>query len=176
LVESFLYQLPFGPDRAWLRDGPLSQVLGGWQLSGIFSAQTGSPVNILMSNATLNAPGNTQRPDVNGTPTVLGAIGPGQLWFDTSLFSSPPDNTFGNAVRNGVLDGPSYVNLDATIAKLLSFPHGLKGEIRADVFNVTNTPHFDRPNGTYLGATFGQITSTIAGSERSMRFGVRLMF
>jgi len=129
-----------------------------------------------VSGANLRAPNNTQRPDVNGTPTVLGAIGPGQLWFDTSLFSSPPENTFGNAVRNGVLDGPSYVNLDATIAKLLSFPHGLKGEIRADVFNVTNTPHFDRPNGTYLGATFGQITSTIAGSERSLRFGVRLMF
>jgi len=52
----------------------LSQVLGGWQISGIFSAQSGSPIAITMSAATLNAPGNTQRPDVNGTPTVLGAV------------------------------------------------------------------------------------------------------
>jgi len=179
LVESFLYQLPFGPDRAWLRDGPLSQVLGGWQLSGIFSAQTGSPINILMSNATLNAPGNTQRPDVNGTPAVLGAIGPGNLWFDTSVFSSPAANTFGNARRNGVLDGPAYVNLDATIAKLFTIGTRTKGEFRADIFNITNTPHFQNPGNTgttYLTATFGQITSTIAGSERSMRFGFRLMF
>jgi hypothetical protein len=175
LVESFLYQLPVGPDRKWLRDGPLSQVLGGWQLSGIFSYQTGSPIAITMSAATLNAPGNTQRPDVNGKPAVLGAVGPGALWFDTSVFSSPAPNTFGNSPRNGVLDGPKYVNLDATIAKLFSFSR-VKGEFRVDIFNITNTPHFNNPNGTFLGATFGQITSTMAGSERTMRFGFRMMF
>ena len=80
-----------------------------------------------------------------------------------------------NATRNGVLDGPSYVNLDATIARLLGFGR-VHGEIRVDVFNITNTPHFNNPNGTYLGAGFGQITSTVANSERSMRFGLRLMF
>jgi hypothetical protein len=173
-VESFLLQLPWGPDRKWLREGALSQVLGGWQLSGIFSAQSGSPINITMSAATLNAPGNTQRPDVTGTPKVLGGIGSGNPWFDTSVFSSPAANTFGNSLRNGVLDGPGYVNLDATIAKLLSFGR-VKGEIRADIFNVTNTPHFNNPNGTFLSSTFGQITSSIGG-ERSMRFGLRLMF
>ena len=175
-VESFLYQLPLGPDRKWLNSGPLSQILGGWQVSGIFAAQSGTPIGITMANANLNAPGNTQRPNVSGTPSVLGGIGPGNLWFDISGFTSPANNTFGNAVRNGTLDGPSYINLDATIAKLLSFPHTVKGEFRVDIFNVTNTPHFNNPNGTFLGATFGQITSTIAGGERMMRFGFRLMF
>jgi Carboxypeptidase regulatory-like domain len=175
LVESFLYQLPFGPDRKWLRDGPVAQILGGWQVSGILAAQSGSPIGITMSAATLNAPGNTQRPDVSGTPAVLGGIGPGVNWFDTSVFSSPAPNTFGNAPRNGVLDGPAYVNLDATIAKVFTIGR-TKGEVRADIFNVTNTPHFNNPNGTFLASTFGQITSTIAGSERSMRFGFRLMF
>ncbi|PYQ78488.1 MAG: TonB-dependent receptor, partial [Acidobacteria bacterium] len=176
-VESFLYQLPVGPDRRWLKEGPLSQILGGWQVGGFFTAQSGLPINFTMSAATLNAPGNTQRPNVSGTPAVLGNVGPGQLWFDTSVFSSPAANTFGNAPRNGVLDGPKFVNLDATLAKLFSFPHGVKGEFRADVFNVTNTPHFDRPNGTFLGATFGQITATAAGlDQRSMRFGFRLTF
>ena len=175
LVESFLYQLPFGPDRRWLHDGPLRYVLGGWQVSGIFSAQSGSPIGITMSAATLNAPGNTQRPDVNGTPRVLGAVGPGALWFDPSVFSSPAANTFGNSARNGVLDGPAYVNLDVTIAKLFTIGR-TKGEVRADIFNVTNTPHFQNPNGTFLGSTFGQITTTMNNSERSMRFGFRLMF
>jgi hypothetical protein len=175
-VNSFLYQLPVGPERKWLREGALSQILGGWQVSGIFSAQSGSPIGITMSAATLNAPGNTQRPDVSGTPAVLGGIGSEVLWFDTSVFASPAANTFGYSPRNGVLDGPAYVNLDATIAKLLSFAHSIKGEFRIDIFNVTNTPHFSNPNGTFLGATFGQITSTIAGSERAMRFGFRLMF
>jgi hypothetical protein len=130
LVESFLYQIPVGPGKKWLNDGgAVSQILGGWQLSGIFSAQSGSPIGITMSNATLNAPGNTQRPDVSGTPNVLGGIGSGVLWFDPSVFSSPAANTFGNSPRNGVLDGPKYVNLDATIAKLLSFSK-IKGEVR----------------------------------------------
>jgi hypothetical protein len=176
LVESFLYQLPVGPDRKWLREGPLSQILGGWQVSGIFTAQSGSPIGITMSNANLNAPGNTQRPNVTGTPAVLGGIGPNSFWFDTSVFSSPANNTFGNAVRNGVLDGPRYVNIDATLAKLFSFPGRTKGELRVDIFNATNTPHFNNPGATFLGAGFGQITSTIAGSERSMRFGFRLLF
>src|SRR5262245_28067236 len=174
-VESFLVQLPWGPDRKWLREGVVSHILGGWQVSGIFAWQSGSPINITMSAATLNAPGNTQRPDVSGTPKVLGGIGPGNLWFDTSVFSSPAPNTFGSSERNGVLDGPRYVNLDTTIAKALSFGR-VKGEARVDIFNITNTPHFNNPNGTFLGATFGQITSTVAGSERSMRFGMRLMF
>jgi hypothetical protein len=176
LVESFLYQLPVGPDRKWLREGPLSQILGGWQLSGIFSAQSGAPIGISMSAANLNAPGNTQRPNVTGTPAVLGAVGPGNFWFDTSVFSSPANNTFGNALRNGVLDGPRYVNLDATLAKLFSFPGRTKGEFRVDLFNATNTPHFNNPGGTFLAAGFGQITSTITGSERTMRFGFRLLF
>jgi hypothetical protein len=175
-VESFLYQLPVGPGQRWLTDGPLSQVLGGWQVSGFFTWQSGSPIAFTMSNATLNAPGNTQRPDVTGTPAVLGAVGPGALWFDTSVFTSPAANTFGNALRNGTLDGPQYVNLDAAIAKLFTLAHGMKGEVRADIFNITNTPHFSNPNGTFLAATFGQINSTIAGSERSMRFGFRFLF
>src|SRR5580765_1804364 len=155
LVESFLLQLPFGPDRKWLRDGPLSAVFGSWQISGIFSAQSGSPIGITMSNANLNAPDNTQRPDVSGTPKVLGGIGPGVQWFDTSAFSSPANNTFGNGTRNGIIDGPKYVNLDATIAKLFAFGHGIKGEVRADIFNITNTPHFNNPGGTFLSTTFG---------------------
>src|SRR5262249_31769561 len=141
LAESFLVQLPWGADRKWLREGVASHILGGWQVSGIFQYQSGSPIGITMSAATLNAPGNTQRPDVRGRQNVLGGIGSGVTWFDTSVFSSPAPNTFGNAARNGVLDGPRYVNLDTTIAKLVSFGRA-KGEFRADIFNITNTPHF----------------------------------
>jgi hypothetical protein len=149
-------------------------VLGNWQISGIFTAQSGSPIGITMSNANLNAPDNTQRPNVSGTPQVLGGIGPGVQWFDTSVFSSPANNTFGNGTRNGILDGPKYVNLDATIAKLFTLPRGIKGEVRADIFNITNTPHFNNPGGTFLSTTFGQINSSFG--ERSMRFGFRMMF
>jgi len=174
-VSSFVYQLPVGPGGKWLREGPLSQVLGGWQLSGFFTLQSGSPIGFTMNNgANLNAPGNTWRPNVSGTPAVLSGIGPDQLWFDTSVFSAPPNNTWGTVARNGVLDGPKYVNLDATLAKLFSFKGRLKGEFRADVFNITNTPHFNNPNGAFGNANFGRITGTFG--ERSMRFGFRMTF
>src|ERR1051326_3543111 len=49
-VTSFVYQLPAGPDHKWLREGGPSQILGGWQISGFFTAQSGSPINITMNN------------------------------------------------------------------------------------------------------------------------------
>jgi hypothetical protein len=174
-VESFLYQLPFGPNKKWATSGPISHIVGGWQFSGFLTAQSGTPIGINMSNANLNAPGNTQRPNVSGKPAVLGGIGVGNPWFDpATVFSAPAPNTFGNAPRNGVLDGPKYVNLDATIAKLFGLPRGVRGEVRADVFNVTNTPHFNNPGSAYPGNNFGVITS--AFGERGMRFGVKLTF
>jgi hypothetical protein len=178
---SFLYQLPVGPDRRWLRSGPLSQVLGGWQVSGFITAQSGLPINFTANGNNLHAPGNTQRPNVSGTPTVIGNVGPGAQWFDTSIFSAAPPDAWGTAARNGVLDGPKYKNLDMTVAKLLSFPHGIKGELRADMFNVLNIPHFDRPSGNLDSPNFGQITAVNDSNgglpdQRSMRFGLRLMF
>src|SRR5206468_12499999 len=104
---SFLYQLPVGPDRRWLREGPLSQVLGGWQVSGFVTAQSGLPINFTAKGNNLHAPGNTQRPNVNGTPNVIGNIGPGVFWFDTSVFSAAAVDAWGTATRNGVLDGPA---------------------------------------------------------------------
>jgi len=178
---SFLYQLPIGPDRRWLRDGLASHILGGWQVSGFITAQSGLPINFTANGNNLHAPGNTQRPNVNGTPNVLGNIGPGVFWFDTSGFSAAAPDTWGTATRNGVLDGPAYKNVDATIAKLLFFPNKIKGEIRADILNVLNTPHFDRPSGNFDSVNFGQITSVNDSNggppdQRSMRFGFRLMF
>ena len=111
---------------------------------------------------------------------MVGNIGPGNLWFDTSTFSSAAPDTWGTASRNGVLDGPTYKNLDMTLAKLLSFGR-IKGEVRADIFNVLNTPHFDRPSGNLDSPNFGQITAVNDSNggppdQRSMRFGLRLMF
>jgi hypothetical protein len=179
---SFLYQLPVGPDRRWLKDGPLSQVLGGWQISGFVTRQSGLPINFTANGNNLHAPGSTQRPNVNGTPAVNdNNIGPGLQWFDPSVFSAAAPDTWGTATRNGVLDGPGYFNIDSTIAKVFSFSRGIKGELRADIFNVLNRPHFDRPSGNFDSPNFGQITAVLDSNggppdQRTMRFGFRLMF
>jgi len=112
---------------------------------------------------------------------VLGNAGPGQLWFDTSVFSAPAADTWGTATRNGVLDGPNYQNVDLVLAKVVSFAQRFKGEFRADIFNVLNKPHFDRPSGNFNSTNFGQITTVNDSNggppdQRTMRFGFRLTF
>jgi hypothetical protein len=167
-VSSFVYGLP------WQKDGWLGVVANGWQVSGIFTAQSGTPLQITMDGALLRAPGNTQRPDMIGDAEILGGVGSGELWFDISAFAAPPPNTFGNLTRTGSgLDGPGYVNLDASLVK--KFTMGARyGEFRVDAFNVTNSLHPNNPNTTFASATFGQITGSF--EPRLVRFGVRFVF
>jgi hypothetical protein len=167
--------MPWGPDGRWLREGVLGKALGDWQITGVFSAISGTPIDFTADSAGLRASGNTNTPNVNGTPAVLGGVGSGALWFDTSVFSAPPANTWGNVERRGLLTGPAYYNLDASIVKLVRV--GTKrAEIRADFFNALNIPHYANPNGTFGNANFGRITSILAQTERVIRFGGRFLF
>ena len=173
--SSFLYLLPFGPDGRWMRDGVVGRVLGDWQVTGVFSAISGTPIDFTADAATLRAPGNSQTPNASGKPEVLGGIGSGQLWFDTSVFSAPAQNTWGNVERRGLLTGPAYVNLDASIVKIIRV--GTKrAEIRADFFNALNIAHYANPNGTLGNANFGRVTDILAQTERVIRFGGRFLF
>ena len=101
-------------------------------------------------------------------------MGNGKFWFDTSVFVAPPENTFGALTRNGAgIDGPAFVNLDASFVKRVEI--GKKSaEFRIDAFNVNDVMHPNNPNGTFGGATFGQITSSFG--ERLVRFGARFLF
>jgi hypothetical protein len=173
--SSFVYMLPWGPQGRWVKEGVLGRALGDWQVTGVFSAISGTPIDFTASNATLNASGNTQTPNVNGTPAVLGGIGSNNLWFDTSVFSAPATNTWGNVERRGLLTGPAYVNLDMSIVKIIRFGER-HAEVRADFFNALNTPHYANPNGTFGNANFGRITATLAQTERLIRFGGRFLF
>lgn len=177
-VVSWVYLLPVGPQGRWLQDGALSHILGNWQVSGFFTAQSGQPIVFEANAATLRAPGNTQRPNASAKPEVLGGIGPGNLWFDTSVFSAPAQDTWGNVHRNSLLDGPGYRNVDLTLAKLFTLPRGIRGEFRIDAFNVFNMPNFmfETINGTLGNAVFGQITRVIDNNQRLVRFGVKLTF
>jgi len=169
-ASSFIWDMPFFRND----ETALGWILGGWQVSGIFTAYSGTPIDFRADAATLRAPGNVQRPDVSGTPEVFGDIGPGQLYFDTSAFSVPAQNTWGNMTRNDSIRGPGFWNLDASLVKRLRFGDRVSAELRLDAFNVTNTPHFNNPNGTLGSSTFGQVTS--AFGERLVRFGARVIF
>jgi hypothetical protein len=169
-ASAFIWDLPFFKDDK----SALGWILGGWQFSGIFTAYSGTPINFTASAATLGAPGNTQYPNASGEPEVFGDVGPGQKYFDTSVFSAPAQDTWGNLTRNGSIRGPGFWNLDASLVKRLTFGQRVNVELRADAFNLTNTPHFNNPNGSFGSATFGEINSSFG--QRLVRFGARILF
>jgi hypothetical protein len=176
-VSSFVYELPFLKNAS----GAKGAILGGWQIAGVFIAQSGTPVDIRAAGASLRAPQNQQRPNLNGDQNVLGDIGPGQQYFDTSVYSAPAPNTFGNMTRNAGPRGPGYFNLDMSVMKKIKVNGRVALELRADAFNATNTPHFANPGRDFGTPTFGQVTGTLGTDlggtgPRLVRFGARVTF
>ena len=173
-VQSYIYELPFGRSRRWLRQGPLAWIVGDWQVNGIFTAQSGAPLNFTFNSATLNMPGNGNRPNLLGKPRIVGDKGRGELFFDTSVFAPPAPATIGNAGRN-VLGGPSFWNLDFSVFRKFPITERFGGEFRFESFNFTNTPHFNNPNGEFGNANFGQVVSA-EQDQRQIQFGLKITF
>jgi hypothetical protein len=170
LTQSFIYDLPLAGNGGALR----RKLLGGWQMNGIFMAQTGAPVDVTISNASLNMPGNGNRPDISALPNRPMLVGPGLRWFDTSVFSAPSPNRFGYAGRN-LFSGPGLVNLDASLFRNFTVRERYRLQFRAEAFNVTNTPHFNNPGGGFGSPTFGVVTSGIDDS-RGIQLGLKMSF
>jgi hypothetical protein len=191
-VQSYLYELPFGKGKRWLQSGPGRWVLGDWQLNGVLTLMTGRPMTF-GTTVSANTPGSSQTPDQTGPVNILHRVaGPGGsvTWFDTAPFTQPLDADgrtphFGNMGRNNI-DGPGLGNLDLSLFRRFQVTERLKGELRFESFNFTNTPAFANPNTTVGSADFGKVTGTLAGlisnqgvggtGPRSVQLGLKLTF
>jgi hypothetical protein len=177
-VNTTLVELPIGPGKRWLSEGLAGRILGGWQVSTVFMAQSGLPLTIGGNGTLLNTPGNSAFANLNGEHTILGGLGPGKLYFDPTVYSLPAAGTQGNLKRNNGPEGPGFWQLDASLFKRFVIGNGRFAEFRVDMFNVTNSVRWGNPStgfSTAAGNTFGQITGT-TGGQRSMRFGGRFVF
>jgi hypothetical protein len=177
-VLTGIYELPWGPGRRWMSDGLLGRIVGGWQLSGIFVAQSGVPLTITGNGTLLDTPDNTAFANLNGENTVLGGLGPGKLYFDPAVYSLPAARVQGNMKRNSGPEGPGFWSLDGSLFKRFSIGSSRYAEFRVDAYNVTNSVRWGNPStgfSTAAGNTFGQITGT-TGGQRSIRFGGRFVF
>jgi Carboxypeptidase regulatory-like domain len=178
-VATAIYELPFGPNKRWLNDSLVGRIIGGWQVSGLFTAQSGTPLTITMASTTLfNTPNNTAFANLNGDHKVLGGLGPGFLYFDPSVYSAPAAGQQGNLTRNSGPEGPGFWNVDASLFKRFSIGGSRYAEFRVDAYNVTNSVRWGNPSTGYstaAGNTFGQINGT-TGGQRSVRFGGRFVF
>jgi hypothetical protein len=167
--------LPFGRGQKWLsNEGFLSTVVGNWQTNSIVSIMSGRPFSITASSTSLNAPGNTQRADqVKAEVDILGGVGRGTPYFDTSAFAPVTEARFGSAGFNS-LYGPGRFNWDFSLFRTFKITEGSKLEFRAEAFNFTNTPKFGNPAGNVSATGFGEITT--ATEERQFQVGLRYQF
>jgi len=193
IVQSVIYELPFGKGKPLLSSGVGGIVLGGWQVSTVLTVMTGLPLNITGGSA-LNAPGDTQAPNLTGSFTILhgvGAPGPNATpWFDvtpSNIVNNVPQcrgpfcqtaaGVLGNEPRRA-FSGPGFFNLDASVFRRFPIKERISMELRAEAFSVTNTPQFDKPNqgfSTNTASNFGYVTATIGGN-RSVQLGAKLTF
>ncbi len=170
-VTSAIYDLPFGK---WLGGSKIARaIFGGYQLGGIFVAQTGQPVNPSVAGN----PANTT------TPTRPNRLADGALdrgsrtvdrWFDPSAFALPAAFTYGNSGRN-VLRAPGLTNLDLLIGRNFVFSERTRLEFRGEFYNLINSAHFGRPNAVIGSPQAGTITSTSL-PNRQIQLGLRLVF
>jgi len=147
--------------------------LDGWQLAAIVQLQSGSPINIVTSNSTVNGVGNTLRPDVSGPITMVNTV---EKWFDTSVFTAVP--RFGNLGRNVVI-GPGFKNTDLAIIKNTKLNETVRMQFRVEFFDLFNHANFGTPGNIVGTPAFGQITSTRfqtgeSGSSRQIQFAVKI--
>jgi hypothetical protein len=161
------YELPFGRTLSGFKKGLIS----GWQVNAIAFWNTGSAFTVTNATdrANVGAPGRPNRIKEGGVsnPSVA-------KWFDTSAFVLQPQFTVGNAGRN-ILYGPPQRELALSMFKYFSLTEGLRLQVRAESFNVTNTPNFSQPNSVLGAPGFGSITST-NGSPRQIQFALKLLF
>jgi hypothetical protein len=173
-VVSGIYELPFFREArsAWVRG-----LAGGWQVSGVATFQSGTPINVVIQGDRANVGSPNQRPDVLKDVELScrpNPAGPGMVdCIDPTAFAIPAQYTFGNAPRN-MLRGPGYSRTDLSIMKAFAFGSRCRLTIQGQVLNVFNEVNWGAPNATLGAANFGRITSAL--DMRTAELGVRFSF
>jgi hypothetical protein len=186
-VANVIYELPFTGNA----------FAEGWQIAAIVQAQSGNPLNIVTSSGAFNGVANTLRPDLVGSPVIIGA--PSQ-WFansvcdpripgsctSSSVFALPVSTGgtfhFGDLGRNIVI-GPGFTNVDFSLIKRTPLGTSARLELRLEAFNLFNHPNFGQPGRiASVGSTsFGVITTTRfptgdSGSARQIQLAAKVLF
>jgi hypothetical protein len=194
LVISGIWELPW--DAPF--HGFLKKALGGWQLSGIASFQSGTPFTLFSNSNSSQQQNFLDRADLVGPIQKLdprqvsqagftapgSGVGPGSCLSGTQVgafFFNPmsfdcggvPLLSFGNSGRNK-LRGPGINNFDFSIQKKFKVTEGSSVQFLTQFFNAFNHAQFFNPNAQGGSGTFGQITQ--ARDPRIIQFGLKYVF
>lgn len=166
------------PLNRWTRtDGRAAKmILGGWEMSGIFSAQNGLPANIGDGASSYPA----SRPDATGADPYLSGYQTGlHQYLDPNAFKRIPISPTsgaqirpGNLGRNAIVT-PGFWNLDASLAKNLNVTERFKLRLSAQTFNTLNHTNLGGLVTLINASSFGRLTTA---TPRTMQIGARLTF
>ena len=185
-TANYVYELP------WLRgqQGFAGHVLGGWQVSGIVTVNSGLPSTAFVSRngafgdpaaSGLNVDGSpnngrpsTPRPNQTGDPNN----GP-KTWdqfFNTSVFVRPTGpQIFGGTERRGAITGPGLWRYDMGLSKSAKLGETANLQFRVEAFNLFNHTNFLSIGTRSISSPlFGKVTST--RDPRIMQVAVKLNF
>lgn len=163
LVFNYIYDLPFFRGQKGFR----GEALGGWELAGITTYESGTPFTVGLTGPNHGLAG---RPIVNGQASELKTI---PEWFDTSIYSVPVVGFFGNGGRN-TIRGPGLGEWDISFYKVFAFGERAHLQLRFESFNAFNHANLKGTSDSLGSGSFGQVTSAYPG--RIIQLGGRLVF
>jgi hypothetical protein len=188
-VLSTVYDLPFGKTQ----NKRLQAIVGGWQLSGILTLQTGPPFTVLSGRDESNTGGGSDRPIIIGDWHIPDP-GPNR-WFNTCTLLAngaqrnclPGDTpawlvntgTFGNAGRN-IVRSDGLKNFDLGLSRSFRFTERVSLQFRSEFFNLPNHANFGLPNQMSTSSSFASVSRAAfqsqTGAQRQIQFAAKIMF
>ncbi len=182
LVTAFNYELPIGPGKPFANvKGVVGKIIGGWQLNGIVSYQSGHPIQIGYNNTLpLFNSGNTPNSVAGQKVELVSKSGfdpAKQVLLNINAFSNPAPFTFGSSgqVLPNARDFPNY-NEDFGLMKRTFFTESINLEFRFELFNAFNRVIFGGPATNFSDpSNFGKVTGQ-ANSPRNGQFALKLNF
>jgi len=173
LVFTTSYSLPFGSGKSFLTGSVLGWLLGGWNVNGILSMQSGPYVTPRIGFDRLDV-GSTEssRPDVMRNPNLPESERSPQRWFDTGAFTLPPEFTYGNAGRS-IIQAPGFANLDLAVLRTFNLREA-RLELRFEAFNASNHTNLGLPDISFDTPGFGTVGSAL--DARQIQLGVKVYF
>jgi hypothetical protein len=168
LTISHLWELPFGHHGSSMKQ----TLIGGWQVNGVFTWSSGVPFTVTSDPLLCNCLNGTAFANVSGPPYLSSGTA---VVLDPASFSAPV-NSLGSTGRNSFL-APGFRNYDMSLFKNFHVHDRYNVQIRAEAYNISNSPHFALPVANVNSPVFGQQVSTLYGSfGRQINLALRLGF
>lgn len=172
-VSNVVWELPFGEGRRFLSSGGFaSRWLGGWQVNGIVTVQTGSPFTVSASDNSYTGSNHATYANCISDPFAGASDDPHSytttgFFINPAAFSRPAVGTFGSCAPRA-FHGPGLGIADLSLFKDFKLTESKRLELRAEFFNAFNHPNFSNPNASYSpvnigpSGSFGKVTNTLS--------------